>query len=161
MLSHSAVSNSLIPFRLQPARFLCPWSISSKSTGVGCHCLLQRVFSTRGSKLRLLHLLHRQVDSFPLSHLGSPQCKREMGNYKKESEGYARDQKHCCRKTSIRQRECTGSPSFSTPPAPQNLCRVGLEEASVRAVEEVIHSNHTKRSLVLLTRTASSSSTLL
>ena len=109
MLSHSAVSNSLIPFRLQPARFLCPWSISSKSTGVGCHSLLQRVFSTRGSNSRLLYLLHQQLESFPLSHLGSPQCKREMGNYKKESEGYARDQKHCCRKTGVRQRECTGS----------------------------------------------------
>ena len=39
---------------------------------VGCHSLLQRVVSTRGSNLHLLHLLHWQVYSLPLSHLGNP-----------------------------------------------------------------------------------------
>ena len=35
--SHSVMSNSL-----QPARLLCPWDFLSKSTGAGCHCLLQK-----------------------------------------------------------------------------------------------------------------------
>ena len=34
-------SHTLRPYRLQPTRFLCPWNCPGKSTGVGCHCLLQ------------------------------------------------------------------------------------------------------------------------
>ena len=30
---------------LQPTRLLCPWDFPGKSTGVGCHCLLQLTFS--------------------------------------------------------------------------------------------------------------------
>ena len=41
---------------------------SGKNTGVGCHFLLQGIFLTQGSNLSLLHLLHWQVDSLPLSH---------------------------------------------------------------------------------------------
>ena len=59
------VSNSLRPHELWPARFLCPWNSPGKNTGVGCHFLLQGIFPTQGSYLRLLHLLHRQVDSLP------------------------------------------------------------------------------------------------
>ena len=40
------------------ARLLCPWDSPDKNTGVGCHALL--------------HLLHWQADSFPLSHQRSP-----------------------------------------------------------------------------------------
>ena len=39
--SHSVVSDSLRPHGLQPCRLLCPWDFPGKSTGVGCHCLLQ------------------------------------------------------------------------------------------------------------------------
>ena len=38
----SAVSDSLKPHRLQPARLPCPWDSPGKSTRVGCHFLLQR-----------------------------------------------------------------------------------------------------------------------
>ena len=38
-----------------------------KNTGVGCHFLLQWIFSTQGSNLCLLHLLHWQADSLPLA----------------------------------------------------------------------------------------------
>ena len=38
--SHSVVSNSQWPHRLQPTRLLRPWDFLGKSTGVGCHCLL-------------------------------------------------------------------------------------------------------------------------
>ena len=43
--------------------------ISGKNTGVGCHFLLQGIFPTQGSNP---HLLHWQVDSLSLNHLGSP-----------------------------------------------------------------------------------------
>ena len=35
------MSNSLEPHGLQPSRLLRPWDFPGKSTGVGCHCLLQ------------------------------------------------------------------------------------------------------------------------
>ena len=41
--SRSVVSNSSLPHGLQPTRLLCPWDFPGKSTGVGCHCLLQFV----------------------------------------------------------------------------------------------------------------------
>ena len=39
---------------------------------MGCCFLVWGIFSTQGSNLCLLYLLHWQVDSLPLSHLGSP-----------------------------------------------------------------------------------------
>ena len=39
--SHSVVSDSSWPHGLQPTRLLRPWDFPGKSTGVGCHCLLQ------------------------------------------------------------------------------------------------------------------------
>ena len=62
--------------------FTIPWTVAcqaplsmdfpGKNTGVGCHFLLQGVFPTQGSNPHLLCLLHWQVDSLPLSHLGIP-----------------------------------------------------------------------------------------
>ena len=49
-----------------PAKFPCPWNVSSKITGVGCHFFLLGIFLTQGSNLPLLCLLHWQVDSLPL-----------------------------------------------------------------------------------------------
>ena len=46
---------------------LCPWDFPGKSTGVGCHFLLQRIFLTQGSNPGLLHC--RQT-LYPLSHQG-------------------------------------------------------------------------------------------
>ena len=40
----------------------------SWARGVGCHFLLQEIFPTQELNL---HLLHWQVDSLPLSHLGN------------------------------------------------------------------------------------------
>ena len=56
-LSHSVVSASLQSHGLQPARILCPWDSPGRNTGVGCHFLLQGIFPTQGSSLRLLCLL--------------------------------------------------------------------------------------------------------
>ena len=38
------------------------------NTGVCCHAVFQGIFPTQGSNLCLLHLLHWQADSLPLSH---------------------------------------------------------------------------------------------
>ena len=66
------MSDSLQPHGLLPTRLLCPWDFSGKTTGVGCHLLLQRIFPTQRLNLHLLCLLHWQADSLPLSHQGSP-----------------------------------------------------------------------------------------
>ena len=42
--SCSVLSDSSRPHGLQPTRLLCPWDFPGKSTGVGCHCLLQIFF---------------------------------------------------------------------------------------------------------------------
>ena len=70
--SHSVISNSLRRCVLWPARLLCPWGFPGKNTGVDCHVLLQGIFLTQGSDLRLLCLLPLQVGSLPLIPPGSP-----------------------------------------------------------------------------------------
>ena len=45
---------------------------SRQDTGVGCHFLLQGIFPMQGWNMCLWCLLHWQVGSLPLSHLGSP-----------------------------------------------------------------------------------------
>ena len=44
----SVVSKSLGPHGLEPTRLLSPWDFPGKSTGVGCHFLLQGIFLTQG-----------------------------------------------------------------------------------------------------------------
>ena len=51
---------------------LSTWDFPGKNTGVDCHFFIQGIFPTQGLNPRLLHLLHWQVDSLPLSYLGSP-----------------------------------------------------------------------------------------
>ena len=60
-----------VPLGLWPVRLLCPWNVPGKNTGVGCHFLLQGVF-TQELNLRLSNLLHWQLDSLPQCHLGRP-----------------------------------------------------------------------------------------
>ena len=45
--SHSVVSDFSRPLGLQPTRLLHPWDFPGKSTGVGCHFLLQGIFPTQ------------------------------------------------------------------------------------------------------------------
>ena len=59
----------LQPIDSNPDRLLCPWDFSGKNTGRDCHFLLQGTFLTQEQNL---HLLHWQVDSLPLNHLGRP-----------------------------------------------------------------------------------------
>ena len=77
----SVTSNSLWPYGPWPPRLLWPWDHPGKNTVVGCYFLLQGILPTQGSNLHLLHLLHWQVDSSSLSHLGSPTLCIHLLNY--------------------------------------------------------------------------------
>ena len=57
------------PVNCSPPGFSVHGDFPGKNTGVGCHFLLQGIFPTQGLNP---HLPHQQVDSSPLSHLGSP-----------------------------------------------------------------------------------------
>ena len=46
-----SVSDPQRPHGLQPSRLLCPWDFPGKSTGVGCHCLLQIFVQNHSNKL--------------------------------------------------------------------------------------------------------------
>ena len=50
----------------------------NNNTGVGCHFLLRGIFPTQGLNLCFLNW---QVDSLPLSHLGSPFREQLKGQY--------------------------------------------------------------------------------
>ena len=58
------------PWIVACTKFLCPWDFQGKSTGVGCHFLLQGIFPTQGSNPGLSHC--RQT-LYCLSHQGSPE----------------------------------------------------------------------------------------
>ena len=66
------MSDSLQPRGLVACRLLRPWDFPGKSTGVGCHFLLQGIFLTQGSNSCLLCLLHYQADSLPVVPPGKP-----------------------------------------------------------------------------------------
>ena len=70
LLSH--VQLFATPWTVGATRLLCPWNFPSKNTGVRCQFLLQGFFLTQILNLCLLHLLHLQASSLPLSQLGSP-----------------------------------------------------------------------------------------
>ena len=65
VLSRFSLFNSVWPYGLQPARFLCPRDSPCKNTRVGCHALLQGIFLTQGSNPRPLHLLHWRAGPSP------------------------------------------------------------------------------------------------
>ena len=69
VLSHSVVSDSLLPHGLWPATHFCPWDSPGKNTGVGCHALFQGIFPTQASNPDFSH--YRQI-LYCLSHQGSP-----------------------------------------------------------------------------------------
>ena len=60
--THSVVSHSSRPHGLQSTRLLHPRDSLGKSTGVGCHFLLQGIFLTQGWNPCVLHW---QADSLP------------------------------------------------------------------------------------------------
>ena len=62
VLSHSVVSDSLRPYRLQPARLLYPWGFSRGEYWIGLPCPPPRDLPNPGIKPRSLAI---QVDSLP------------------------------------------------------------------------------------------------
>ena len=69
------MSDSLWPCGLWSARLPCPWSFPGRNSGVGCHFLLQVIFSTQELNLSLQCLLHWQADSLPL---GRQSCRGHL-----------------------------------------------------------------------------------
>ena len=63
------------PTHCSLAKLLRPLNFPGKSTGVGCHFLLQRIFPTQGSNPGLLHC--RQM-LYHLSHEGSFEYRGQM-----------------------------------------------------------------------------------
>ena len=59
--SHSVVSDSLRPHGLQPTRLLRPWDLPGKSTGVGCHGLLQYPLIHPGNSGWEFLLVHNKI----------------------------------------------------------------------------------------------------
>ena len=62
----SVLSNSLQPYGLYSSQLLCPWASPGKTTGVGCHTLLQWILPAQRSNADFLSLLHQQAGSLPL-----------------------------------------------------------------------------------------------
>ena len=67
-VSSSIVSDTATPRTVACQASLSPWDFPGKTTGVGWHSLLQRIFPTQGSNLALPHC--RQT-LYHLSHQGS------------------------------------------------------------------------------------------
>ena len=72
----SVVSNSVRPHRWQPTRLLHPWDFPSKSTRVGCHCLLLSLCSSflynwKFVPLSLFYLFHLPPSPLQTIHLFS------------------------------------------------------------------------------------------
>ena len=63
-LSHAPLHETPMDYRL-----LCPWDFPSKNTGVGCHFLLQGIFTTQELNPGLQHC---RQSLYCLSHGGSP-----------------------------------------------------------------------------------------
>ena len=76
MRACSAMSDSLQPHGLQPARLLCAWDSPGKNTGVGYHALLQRRIShPQISRTLISNSSSIEADSLPQSQQGSPNTK--------------------------------------------------------------------------------------
>ena len=83
------------PMDCSPARLLCPWDSPGQNTGVGWHALLQGIFLTQGSNLRLLHLPALAGGSFipgkPMKSLG-PRTSLNLMNVRRLGSGAAQTQ---------------------------------------------------------------------
>ena len=75
------MSDSLRPYGPKSPRLLCPWDLSGRNTGVGCHFLLQGLFLSQGSNPHLWHLLPWQSSSLPLAPPGKPIHRAPSANY--------------------------------------------------------------------------------
>ena len=91
---------SATPWIVGCTKLLRPWDFQSKSTGVGCHFLLQGIFPTQGSNPGLSHC--RQT-LYHLSHQGSlSHCRQTL--YHLSHQG-SRTHTHCIYVERERERE--------------------------------------------------------
>ena len=60
---------------------LCPWDFPGKSTGMGCHFLLQRIFPTQGLNPCLPHCKQDALPSEPPGKLGGKRGLKSKGQY--------------------------------------------------------------------------------
>ena len=74
-VSHSVASNFLQPHGLQPTQLPYPWSSPGKNPGMGCHFLVQGIFSTQRLNLGLPrcrqfldHLSHQGISCWGHAH---------------------------------------------------------------------------------------------
>ena len=67
------MSNSLQPHGLQSTSLIYPWDFPGKNIGMGFHARLWG-YSDSGVELASPESPFWQVNSLPLSHLGSPYC---------------------------------------------------------------------------------------
>ena len=70
--SHQSCMTLCNPMDCSPPGSSVHGDFPGKNTAVGCHALLQGIFPTQGSNLRLLCLLHWQAGSLPLAPPGKP-----------------------------------------------------------------------------------------
>ena len=70
--SHVRLSVTLCQTALYSARLLCSWDSPGKSTGVGCHTLLQGIFPTQGLNWCLLASCIGRWVLYHQRHLGRP-----------------------------------------------------------------------------------------
>jgi len=65
MFSHSVVSNFLRPHWQEPTRFLCPWNVPGKNTGMGCFPFLLQGFLTQEWRCRVIKKALNRLLSTP------------------------------------------------------------------------------------------------
>ena len=79
-----------------PTRLLCAWGSPGKSTRVGSHSLLQKIFPTQGSNLGLLHC---RCILYHLSHQGSPLAHSRLNQFYppySDKNKYCSNRYQCC-----------------------------------------------------------------
>ena len=72
LLSYAVLSHVQLSVTRWTAARQAPWDSPGKSTGVGCHFLLQRIFPTQGSNPHLLHLQHHRQILYHLATWEAP-----------------------------------------------------------------------------------------
>ena len=80
MCACSVMSDSLWHHGPSPVRFLCPWNFPDKNTGGGAISYSRESFQSMDQTPVSFFLLHWQVGSLPLNHLGSPRESIEIAN---------------------------------------------------------------------------------
>ena len=85
------MSDSLWPYRLQCARLFCPWDFPSKTTGVGCHSLLQCIFPAQVSCVSSIGRGIFFFFFYHWHHLGNLQREKDLLTVRGNSDpGFAR-----------------------------------------------------------------------